>query len=136
MVRAVLDVNVLVAALLSASGTPAQLIRAWRDGEFELIVSPALLAELERVLTYPKIAQRVSADDAREFVDSLARNSSVAEDPLQGTYHTADPADDYLLNLAASQRAVVVSGDAHVLALAGELPIHSPADFRALLARR
>ena len=37
MLRAVLDVNVLVSAVLSATGAPAQLLRAWRDGEFELV---------------------------------------------------------------------------------------------------
>jgi predicted nucleic acid-binding protein len=41
--------------------------------------------------------------------------------------------DDYLLSLAASQRAILVSGDAHVLALAAQLPIRTPAEFLALV---
>lgn len=133
MLRAVLDVNVLVAALISASGTPAHILRAWRDGAFELIVSPALLAELRRVLAYPKIQRYVSKEDAAEFLDALERDAVAADDPTSATFHTADSADDYLLNLAATQRAIVVSGDAHVLALAADLPIRTPAEFRALL---
>ena len=48
--RAVLDVNVLIAALLSPTGAPAQIVSRWLGGEFELIVSGNLLAELERAL--------------------------------------------------------------------------------------
>jgi predicted nucleic acid-binding protein len=43
------------------------------------------------------------------------------------------PGDDYLLALASSESAVLVSGDDHLLSLAGELPIHPPAGFLALL---
>jgi putative PIN family toxin of toxin-antitoxin system len=129
--RAVLDVNVLVSALLSPSGVPALILRAWRDGQFELIASPMLLAELERVLAYPKIARHVSAPDAAAFIAAVARNATIGEDPDTVRFRTADPADDYLVNLAASHNAIVVSGDAHVLSLAGHLPIQSPAEFLA-----
>jgi predicted nucleic acid-binding protein len=53
--HAILDANVLIAALLSPRGSPARLLRAWMNGAFELIVSPGLLAELERALAYPKL---------------------------------------------------------------------------------
>jgi predicted nucleic acid-binding protein len=43
------------------------------------------------------------------------------------------PGDDYLLALASSETAVLVSGDDYLLSLADELPIHSPASFLALL---
>lgn len=50
MLKAVLDTNVLVSALISPNGTPAQLINAWREKKFELVVSPAILEELAEVL--------------------------------------------------------------------------------------
>jgi putative PIN family toxin of toxin-antitoxin system len=62
--RAVLDVNVLISALLSRTGTPAGLLLAWQDGRFELIVSPGLLAEFTRALTYPKLRRLIPASDA------------------------------------------------------------------------
>jgi predicted nucleic acid-binding protein len=46
---------------------------------------------------------------------------------------SADPGDDYLISLGASAGAVIVSGDQHLLGLAGKIPVHSPADFLALL---
>ena len=45
--RAVLDPNVIISGLLSPSGNAARLLRAWERGEYELIVSVSLVAELE-----------------------------------------------------------------------------------------
>ena len=47
--RVVLDPNVLIAALLSPSGAPAQIISRWLGGGFELVVSKALLSELTEI---------------------------------------------------------------------------------------
>jgi hypothetical protein len=38
--------------------------------------------------------------------------------------------------LAAEQRAVLVSGDGHLLALAGEVPIEMPAEYLARIAAK
>ena len=130
--RAVLDVNVLIAALLSPRGAPAALILAWQGGQFELIVSPALFAELERALTYPKSRRGISPADAARFLDWLRASATIVPDPSPPyVLRSADPDDDYLLALAASASAILVSGDAHLLELAADLPIRSPAAMRA-----
>lgn len=128
--RAILDANVLISALISPSGSPARLLLAWQEGQFELIVSPALLAELRRALAYPKIERLIAPEDADAFVAWLSRSALLARDAtLPPPIHAADPDDDYLLALAAEQRAQLVSGDGHLLALAGDYPIQKPADF-------
>jgi len=133
-VRAVLDVNVIISALLSRSGSPAAVLRAWQDGQSELIVSPLLLAELERALAYPKLRRRVSAEEAKALLDWLRRAATGAPDPDgPPPIRSRDPGDDYLLTLAASEHALLVSGDEHLLSLQGESPIHSPASFLSLL---
>jgi predicted nucleic acid-binding protein len=48
---------------------------------------------------------------------------------------SSDPNDDYLIALAAEQSTVLVTGDRHLLAVAGSFPIHEPVDFLAMLAR-
>jgi putative PIN family toxin of toxin-antitoxin system len=132
--RAVLDPNVIISGLLSPSGSPARALLAWQQGEFDLVASPLLLAELERALDYPKLRRRIAADEARRIVEWLAHAATIAPDPTgPPPVHSVDPGDDYLLALAAAENAVLVSGDGHVLGLAGELPIHSPASFLALL---
>lgn len=133
--RAVLDPNVLVSAVLSRAGTPAALVRAWLDGAYELVVSPALLDELERVLAYPKIAKRVSPDQARELLALLASQGDMTDDPdVAPLAHSPDPDDDYLISLAQSARAVLVSGDSDLHGLTDQLPVHTPAGFLARLA--
>jgi putative PIN family toxin of toxin-antitoxin system len=127
-VRAVLDPNILIAALLSRSGGPAQIISRWLGGAFELVVSEALLSELERALTYPKLRRRIPPDDAAEFVSLLRLAAIVAPDPASGSHHSGDPGDDYLLALAENEHAVLVSGDHHLLKLA-DLPIQTARSF-------
>ncbi len=132
--RAVLDTNVLISAILSPRGTPARLLLAWQAGAFDLVVSPALLAELRRALAYPKLERLVSRSDADSFVAWIGHSAVLATDPEgEPPVHAADPADDYLLALAASERAVLVSGDAHLTVLGNRFPVRTPADFLASL---
>ena len=135
--RAVLDPNVLVAALLSARGTPARVFRAWLDGVFELVVSPALLAELERALGYPKLRRRIPAEEAEELIELLRRTATFVNDPPgdSAALTSSDPGDDYLLALAMHTRSVLVSGDNDLLTIDTDLPIHPPAAFMAFLER-
>jgi uncharacterized protein len=127
--RAVLDPNVLISALLSPRGAPARALLAWREGLFELVVSPKLLAELQRALGYPKLSARVKPDEAAALVDWLTRFATVAEDQDKAPARSADAGDDYLIALAASRDALLVSGDNDLLELGEELPIVAPAGF-------
>jgi uncharacterized protein len=134
-VRAVLDPNVIISGLLSPKGSPAHVLRAFDEGEFEAVVSDTLLDELARALAYPKLRRYVSEQDAADVVRWLAESATVTTDPeAPPPRHSADPDDDYLIALAASERAVLVSGDKHLLDLAGELPVFSPRRFLELLA--
>lgn len=127
--RAVLDTNVLIAALLNRTGAPAALVLEWSRGGFELIVSELLLEELSRALAYPKLRARVSEPDAAAFVQLLRSAAAMAPDPPVAPPRSRDRGDDYLLALAQSTPAILVSGDLDVLALAAQLPIMSPRDF-------
>lgn len=128
MIKLVLDVNVLVSALLSSTGAPATLLRAWLQGAFELVMSPKLLAELSRALAYPKIAKRIPRADADAFVDLLARQAVNVPDPKHVEQVTQDPADDYLFALArAATAAAIVSGYHHLTDLpAARPPVRTP----------
>jgi putative PIN family toxin of toxin-antitoxin system len=127
--RAVLDPNVLIAAVISRSGTPALVLRAWHEGRFELVVSKALLRELERALRHPKLEAHVSAEQRSGYIELLRTTATQAEDPADVAPICDDPGDDYLIALAQAQRALLVAGDRHLLALAKRLPIMSPRAF-------
>jgi uncharacterized protein len=136
-VRAVLDANVLISAVISPRGSPAQLILAWQAGAFDLVVSPLLLTEVRRALGYPKLKRLVSPADADAFVDWLGRSAELAVDPAgPPPVRSTDPDDDYLIALAAAERALLVSGDVHLTSLANRVPVRTPAEFLSELGER
>lgn len=135
--RAVLDVNIVVSALLSPNGRPARILRAWQLGGFELVVSPRLLDELGRTLAYPKLRRRIAAEDAKQVVDWLRASAAIVPDRTEDPpILSSDPGDDYLLALATSERAALVSGDRHLLGLSTDLPIFTAAEFLDFLEER
>ncbi len=131
MTRIVFDPGVLISAFISRQGTPAEALDRWRDGEFDLVVSPALLDELERVLVRRKFRRYVTEDDARDFVSALGQEAIVIADPAPSLERvTEDPKDEYLVLLARTAGAdAIVSGDVHLTRLALEPPVVTPAQF-------
>jgi uncharacterized protein len=94
------------------------LLWLWLEGSFELIVCPALLAELSRVLRRPKFRPYVTESEVRAYVALLQRLSCVEPDPEVAAGLTPDPDDDYLVALARAAAAdYVVSGDSHLTEL-------------------
>ena len=132
--RAVVDVNVLNSGVLSAKGSSAEILRASRDGLFELVVSEMLLAELERTLAYPKLRKRIPPEKATAFANWVRDHGTLAEDPASpAPVGSRDPDDDYLLALAIDRRAYLVTGDLDLLVLSNDLPILTPAQFATKL---
>ena len=130
LVRAVVDVNVLISAALSPRGPSAEVVRNIRDGAFDKVVSELLMAELTRALAYPKIRKRVPAEKAAAFVSWVRDHGTPAEDPDDRVpVRSPDPDDGYLIALAISRRAFLVTGDQHLLGLSEDLPILTPAEF-------
>lgn len=133
--RAVLDVNVLIAAAISSRGAPARILAALRSAEFEIVLSPMLLAELRRALADLNLARLIDAESAAAYVDWLVATAEPAPDPAgPPPVRSVDPGDDYLITLAASARCVLVSGDADLTSLAPRIPVMTPSEFVGRLA--
>lgn len=133
--RAVLDANVLISALLSKQGAPGRLMAAWLDGVFELVVSDALLEELDRALQYPKLRNLIAEEDAIAFIGLLRAMAVAGPDAVRPDPVSRDPGDDHVVALAKETKSVLVTGDDDLLVLAPRLPIQSPAAFLARLGR-
>jgi uncharacterized protein len=130
--RAVLDPGVLVSALITPTGIPAKLLRAAREGSFDLVVSPLLLGELESVLRREKFRRYVDLDLVGSYLSLLRRESQLVADPENPPpIRCADPDDDYLIALAHDQNAALISGDRHLLDLAATIPVFTPVEFLA-----
>lgn len=135
MRRVVLDTGVLIAALLSPSGSPARLLVAWIQGHYELVVSEQLLEELARVLARPKFRRYLPIEEAAEYVRLLRHTATLLNAPPAQAGLTPDPGDDYLVALArAADARFLISGDTHLTGMADpDPPVLTPRQFLALL---
>jgi putative PIN family toxin of toxin-antitoxin system len=130
--RAVLDPGVIVSALITPTGIPAKLLLAARAGSFDLIVSPKLLGELEGVVRREKFRRYLELDAIGATLRMLRQDGELVTDPTgPPPVHCSDPDDDYLISLAHGKNAALVSGDRHLLDLAGRIPIFSPSELLA-----
>jgi putative PIN family toxin of toxin-antitoxin system len=118
--------------MCNSRGTPAALVERAGKGEFELVVSPQLLAELEDVLLRAKFRRYVDAATVKVFLEAIRHEATIAPDPTEAPpFRSVDPKDDYLIALAYTQKSILVSGDSDLLDLTGGAPICAPADLLA-----
>ena len=120
MIRAVLDANVYVSAAVRPEGPPGQIIdRFLRGGAFEIEVSQAIVEEVLRALSYPKVRKyiRPGLDPELWFEDIVVLSHLVGEDrEFEGA--SRDPDDDKYIAAAIEGRArFVVAGDSDLLKL-------------------
>ena len=132
--RAVFDTNVVLSTLVF--GRRLSWLRdAWASGAAIPIVCRETVAELLRVLAYPKF--RLNAAD-RELLlaDYLPfAETVVLPNPLPSLpVACRDRNDTVFLHLAIASRAeLLVSGDADLTILADAYPVASPAALRTIL---
>jgi putative PIN family toxin of toxin-antitoxin system len=129
--RVVLDANVYVSALLAPAGSPAQILERWGDNQFDVIVGPLLIAELERVLRRRKFSNSIPVVQVDALLSSLTEDGITVADPQAQPGATPDPGDDYLVALAqAGDADCIVSGDTHLTQLNDPRPpVLRPREF-------
>ena len=137
--RAVLDVGQYVSATIQGRGHPAQILSAWRAGEFELVTSGPILDDLRRVLFYPHIRRRHqwSDEEIYLFVESIALAATLTTGRLKVTIVEDDPSDNKILACAQEgQVDYIVASDEHLTRLGSfaGTPIISPRRFLEILA--
>jgi putative PIN family toxin of toxin-antitoxin system len=136
LTRAVIDPNVLISAFISQrGGSPDLIVRAWREGSFELVVSPRLVEELTDVLARPKFAVQAAEGRAEAYIAAFVDDAIQADDPPDPPPVSPDRGDDYLIALARAARAdVIVSGDSHLIDLTDlQPPVLTPRQFATQL---
>lgn len=117
--RAVLDTNLVLSALVFAQGRLAVLRHSWQSGLYTPLVSRDTAAELLRVLAYPKF--RLTPDEQQELLaDYLPWCETVAvPNPPPATPKCRDLHDLPFLQLALAGKAdCLVTGDQDLLILA------------------
>jgi putative PIN family toxin of toxin-antitoxin system len=119
--RAVFDTNIFVAAHLSKNphSPTMELLRRWRQEEFELLYSDDLLVEIDE-----KFSARGIADEHKDSLlvelRDLATYVEVKPSDVKPVI-IADPDDDFVLACAVvGQAEYLVTYDAHFDMLEGE----------------
>jgi len=132
--RAILDTNIYVSAALTPTGPAARIIRAWQQGQFELITSGALLSEIGDTFARPKFADRITPADRRAMLNLAGRRARLVPDlAIEHGDVPGDPDDDYLVALAREWQAALVTGDRHLLEVPNMPAVMTPRRFLNLL---
>ncbi|MEQ1775993.1 MAG: putative toxin-antitoxin system toxin component, PIN family [Burkholderiales bacterium] len=138
--RVVMDTNVALSSLVFAQGRLAPLRLAWQQSHCCPLASSVTIAELLRVLTYPKF--KLTHDEQRELLADYLPYCTVVKlpaDPSKApkTPPCRDPLDVPFLQLAIAGRAeYLVTGDRDILAvtLGARCKIVTPEQFMKVLA--
>ena len=133
--RAVIDTNVVVSAFVFRAGTLVWLREAIVNGALIPLVSDETLAEMVRVLAYPRFG--LTAEDRENIIVHYMEHAEAIKRPRTRARlpRCRDPHDEMFIRLAYAAKAdAIVTGNGDLLALALEsrIPILTPVAFRAL----
>jgi putative PIN family toxin of toxin-antitoxin system len=117
IIKAVIDTSVM----LSVAFPRGELVKELRNmiavGAFTLVTSKEIMAELYRVIHYPRIQKQFkpSKEDIDEFIGMVMEKALI----VRGSYSTKkiadDPTDDVFLSCAMEAKAdYIVSRDPHL----------------------
>jgi putative PIN family toxin of toxin-antitoxin system len=119
MMRAVIDTNILIRALIKPTGTVGPILERLSAGHYVAIYSEPLLTELLAKLALPRIRTKYHLDDAViETTLALIALRGELVLPIRKINICRDPNDDMLIEAAlAGSAQYIVSGDEDLLIL-------------------
>ena len=131
----VFDTNVIISALLFNDSVPGKaFLRALNQGK--ILISEALVSELNRVLNRNRFNAYVTRKEREEFLASLINETYLIE--ISETIQVCrDSKDDHVLEAAVNGKATyIVTGDSDLLILNPfrGIEIITPARFLKLTA--
>lgn len=137
MIRAVIDVNVVISAVIKPDGTVGPVLDRLENGAYSLLYSTAVFEELRGVLDRPKFRQKyeLSDDDIRAVLETILQYGECVT-PDRSITACRDVQDNKFLEIAVAGKAdVIVSGDHDLLVLSPfeGIPIIGAATFLHML---
>lgn len=126
--RAVVDTNIFLAGLLNADGGAAKIIRAFQDGEFELVVTHDIFDEYIRVIHL--FDNDVSAQASEDLLERVFEKA-VKVRPAAARGLCADADDEKFLSAALAGHAehLVTKNKKHFPKAASPLRIVNVREF-------
>lgn len=134
-IKAVLDTNVVISGIFW-KGAPFEILAAWQEQRFFLVISPPILDEYRRVLD--EMTKQRPIPVLGSILELIELHSEMVT-PVHFPEHVcSDPDDDKFLEAALASRAdYLVSGDAALLKIKNHqgIQIVKPRQFLALMPR-
>jgi putative PIN family toxin of toxin-antitoxin system len=119
--RVILDTNVLVSGIFF-TGPPHQILKAWYDGKLQLVISPEIYSEYQRVGA--TLAEQFPPIDLGKILELVKNKAIIIDVPSLSEQICSDPDDDKFLACAfVSKCNLIVSGDKHLLQVSGHCGI-------------
>ncbi len=133
MIRAVIDTNMLIRALIKPQGTVGPVLTTLRDGRYTIVYAPELLDELIEKLSLPRIRLKyhVETEQIEALLGIVALRGEMVT-PGHRIKVCRDPDDDILIQVALTGNAgFVVTGDNDLLVLKAYKDVRfvTPRDF-------
>lgn len=123
-----LDTNVLISGIFW-KGIPGQILEAWIDGRFDLLISIPILDEYERILQ--RVDDRLHSFVKERWIQLIVERSTMIS-ISHSLQWSRDIKDDKFLDCAvAGMVDYLVTGDKDLLVLKEQVPVEivTPAIF-------
>lgn len=130
--KIILDTNVFVSGILLPHSQAGRIIKAWNDARCELFVSPFILQEIKRVLSYPKIVKRLKWDSLKinHYIELLGFFAECVNDQEVQVEVPQNSQDNAILStLIISKADFLITGDNDLLCLKEVYPILTIQEF-------
>jgi putative PIN family toxin of toxin-antitoxin system len=117
--RVVLDTNIVLDLFVFDDPAAQALKSAVQCGRLQWLATAAMRAELERVLTYPLVARRLSRNgrDPGEVLQAFDSHARRVEAGAKAPVTCSDADDQMFIDLAVAHQAWLLSKDQAVLSM-------------------
>ena len=103
MIRATLDTNVLAPGIITSPHTVhGQVLQAWRDNKYSLVLSEVILTKLSRTLSQPYFSARLTAAQIEATLNLFRSEASIVPQLVTIAGVAPHPEDDLILATALS----------------------------------
>ena len=115
--KIVLDTNVLISGIFF-SGSPYQILKAWREGKIKIIASEEILSEYQRVAE--ELSRQFPSVDIDRILELITIHAELVDASDFQVTICEDPDDNKFIACAlASKSKTIVSGDKHLINITG-----------------
>jgi putative PIN family toxin of toxin-antitoxin system len=127
--KIVLDTNVFISGVFF-TGPPYEILKAWRDGRIQILISEEIIEEYHRVGEL--LSKQFPGIEFGPILQLLTINTELVQTRKLTAQVCEDPDDDKFLECAIFGNSnLIVSGDNHLLKVSGHkgIEIINPRNF-------